>query len=99
MSKHTPGKWEAEEIGVTDAGDAGIPVFDIVAGGMKRIATVAGEEDAHLVAAAPDLLFELEGIVAFSDGFGLYGNGPAAQELRKWIAGARTAIARATGAA
>ena len=54
-----------------------------------------------LQAAQPDreekLLFELEGIVAFSDGFGLYGDGPAAKELRKWIAGARAAIASMKG--
>jgi hypothetical protein len=39
------------------------------------------------------LLFELEGLVHFADGFGIYGEGPAAKELRKWIEGARAAIA------
>jgi hypothetical protein len=55
--------------------------------------------NARLVAAAPRLLFELQGLVHFADGFGVRGEGPAADELSKWVAGARAAIAKATGGA
>lgn len=56
------------------------------------------EANARLIAAAPDMLFELEGIVAFADGFGCYSSdGPIGKELRKWIEGARAAITKAKG--
>lgn len=61
------------------------------------IPEMENEAHARLIAAAPDLLFELEGLLHFSDGFGVYGENPAAVELRKWIAGARRAVAKATG--
>lgn len=42
----------------------------------------------------PDLLSELEGIVHFADGFHCYHDqGPLGIELRRWIEGARSAIA------
>ena len=56
------------------------------------------EANARLIAAAPDLLFELQGLVHFADGYGVSGRGPVAAELAKWIAGAKAAIAKATEA-
>lgn len=49
----------------------------------------------QLLAAAPRLAFELEGILAFSDGFGVYGENAAAVELRRWLEGARAALEKA----
>lgn len=54
--------------------------------------------NARLIAAAPDLLRELEGVVHFADGFACYySDGPAGRALREWINGARAAIAKAEG--
>lgn len=109
-AKHTPGSWTAlpEEVDRPY-----IRIRGTRLGGRYKVANVLTPDhegvhereavetraNARLIAAAPDLLFELEGLVNFSDAFGLYGNDPLAVELRKWIAGARAAIAKATGEA
>lgn len=53
--------------------------------------------NARLIAAAPEMLEALEGIVHFTDGFGFYRTqSPAGKALEQWIEGARAAIAKAT---
>lgn len=109
-SKHTPGPWEVKPLtGANDKGHGYIfaqgdelvasvlaatnadPVF-----GTERI--IRGQANAHLIAAAPELLEALEGVVHFADGFGMYHTeSPAGIALRDWINGAHAAIAKATG--
>lgn len=99
MSTHTPGPWFTSRPHGTiyiEARLRGSTLQEVAAVGPTETPEQQ-EANARLIAAAPDLLFELEGLVHFSDGFGLYGEGPAAVELRKWVEGARTAIAKATG--
>jgi len=60
---------------------------------------ITGEANFNLAAAAPDLLFELDVLVHFSDGFGIRGDGPVARELARWVEGARAAIDKARGTA
>lgn len=94
MSSFTPGPWHAIK--------ASHGVVDVFDNDEHDIVTLFGcnrEANARLIAAAPDLLFELEGLVHFADGFGVFSDNPAAVELRKWIEGARAAIAKATGEA
>lgn len=60
--KHTPGPWEACERG--DYGDDGI----VILGDDMRIAVVNRDEDAALIAAAPELLEALH-VVGMSAGW------------------------------
>ena len=63
----TPLPWQSEQIGVTDAGPNGIDVFDLgpcdKEGAMRvRVATVAGDDAAYIVAACnayPELVAAL----------------------------------------
>lgn len=73
------------------------PVIRAYRVGHRDARHAAAELALQADAMKAELLFELEGLVHFSDGFGLYGDGPAAKELRRWVYGARAAIAKATG--
>lgn len=87
MSKHTPGPWRADEF---PSGGWWISVDDSPHAG-KGVGSVHRYEDAHLIAAAPELLAALESLV-----FGLE-HAPNADALT-WagaIIGARDAIAKA----
>lgn len=59
---HTPGKWEAVQIGDT-GGENPVDVYEVIADGRKRVAEYVGDADARLIAAAPDLLEALESMV------------------------------------
>lgn len=103
MSKCTPGPWKfgkelsahsGEWLISYDAGDRG----QGIAIAETRAATGSELANARLISAAPELLQELEGIIAFTDGFAMYHtDSPAGHGLRAWINGARAAIAKATG--
>lgn len=87
MSTHTPGPWAAAPIG---SGRWAITVSqmrneDVGAAGF-------GKADAHLIAAAPELLYALEALLAVTDEYDL----PLSDPER--IA-ARAAIAKARGEA
>lgn len=53
--KHTPGKWEAVEVGVSDL-ENGVAICEVIADGRKLVCECAYEADAKLMAAAPELL-------------------------------------------
>jgi ParB-like chromosome segregation protein Spo0J len=86
---HTPGKWEAFCVGSSSAGDDGVGVYEIVAGGHRRVAEYLTAADAALCAAAPDLLAVAQMVLD-----GATDSTPAAL-----IALAEQAVAKATGAA
>jgi hypothetical protein len=98
MSKHTLGPWEIG--GVFD--NDGIPEIVIIhkaAAGNLGVATALGglraqEANAHLIAAAPDLLEALKAIVKSLDDQDDEGLIEHAQQMID----ARAAIAKATGA-
>jgi hypothetical protein len=89
---HTPGKWEAFCVGSSSAGDDGVGVYEIVAGGHRRVAEYLTAADANLCAAAPDLLAALQEVLAHTPE-------PSAGDAKAIIARARAAIAKATEAA
>ena len=60
---HTPGKWVAEQVG-SSGHENPTDVFEVVADGYVRVCEFAGEADARLIAAAPDLLEVLKLIAA-----------------------------------
>lgn len=62
--KHTPGPWMAECVGSGGAHDNPTDVYAIVAGreGYKLVAEFTTDDDAHLIAAAPDLLEALRAL-------------------------------------
>jgi hypothetical protein len=95
-TKHTPGPWEAVEVGMSNAGPNGIPVYEVMGGyGTVRVAEHLYEGDARLCAAAPELLEALRDfLLAASPGAkAAQWRALSAQATRK----ARAAIARATG--
>lgn len=62
-SKHTPGEWRAEFVGMSSAGDDGVDVYEVIellADGYVRVAEHLTEADARLIAAAPELLKALQ---------------------------------------
>lgn len=79
--KHTPGPWK---IGPTLTTLSGANLCDIIGGG-KTVADCVFEEDARLIAAAPELLHELYAAAAQIEALG----GDARTQ--------RAAIAKATG--
>ena len=94
---HTPGPWTLRRMHTGG--------FDIMDWRNRDVATVYGggvetesrEANARLIAAAPDLLEALDGIIHFSDGFDFYRTqSPAGKALEEWIGAAREAIAKAT---
>lgn len=83
MSKHTPGPWSHDGDGEILAQDNVIVVYSH--GGQRAVQT---DEDANLIAAAPDLLEALEGIISAIGGWG---------SDRSKLDAARAAIAKARG--
>lgn len=79
MNKHTPGPW-------SEPGTFGATRFE-VQGGNRRVAVVDTIEDARLIAAAPELLDALEGLL----------NALPSATTHPAIAQARAAIRKATG--
>lgn len=62
---HTPGKWIAERVGVGSLGgpdDVEVDVYVVRA--HAPVCEYVGENDARLIAAAPDLLEALKGMVS-----------------------------------
>jgi len=95
--KHSPGKWEAELVGNTSAGDNGREVYEIT-NGYQRIAEYVEEQDANLIAAAPELLAAL---IRAIEGAGFYVSGPCDPRAAEngepaWVCNARAVIAEAT---
>lgn len=66
---HTPGPWEAVNIGMANPShNTYVEVYDIMAG-YERLTTVAGTDNAKLVAAAPELLNALLEISRTTKGY------------------------------
>ena len=93
MSKHTPGPWEVEQDGpwtLVRGRDPELPSDDIPG---PLVCTPADngytQANAHLIAAAPDLLAALKEIVA--------GISVGTDPDHPWIKEARAAIAKAEG--
>lgn len=95
MSKHTPGPWEVGEFSdflgydcMTAGVRAGPVYLDGADYGQKRVHPMTDDQkermmaDAHLIAAAPDLLGALKHMIIQPD---------------EWLCEARVAIARAEG--
>lgn len=101
MSKHTPGPWrperDAEELRVYGQRDCLIACV-----GNAYSHPADDEANAHVIAAAPDLLEALKGLVADTEEYVRINNlyteegGPAIHN--HWMVIARAAIAKATGA-
>lgn len=93
MSKHTPGTWQA--INWTYHSTSTVVVDDpSVVTGKRVIAECATEEDARLIAAAPDLLEALQTLLEEGE-FTDYPN------TKQWqaVQAARAAIAKVKGGA
>lgn len=108
MSEHTPGPWfvhDFSEICLEQAPQVGDVTVScdhpatITVARMGRALTATIEEaraNARLIAAAPDLLEAMEGIVHFSDAVA-YREDILSVSLRQWIDAGRSAIAKAEG--
>lgn len=92
---HTPGKWEALQVGDT-GGENPVDVYEVVADGRKRVAEYVTDADARLIAAAPDLLEAARKIVAYADSEP--DGGDTVEIHRANIERARTAIKKARAA-
>jgi hypothetical protein len=91
-SKHTPGPWR-------DGQDGNMRVYgpDGMGEHSGLIAVVyKGRANAQLIAAAPDLLEAMKGIVHFSDAVA-FRTDPLSKALRQWIYAGEAAIAKAEG--
>lgn len=65
QTKHTPGPWEAVEVGQGGPADAPMPIYEIHAGGGRAIvAEYVDERNAHLIVAAPDLYDALQELLS-----------------------------------
>jgi hypothetical protein len=93
-AKHTPGPWEHD-----DSTGVGVPLatgtqwFDVL--GASEVATAQDYANARLIAAAPDLLEALRGVL---DHFDPYAT-PGCEENEQAYETARDAIRKATGEA
>ena len=85
--------WIAVEVGVSDMGPNGVPVYAVFTDDSQRcIADAVLEKDAKLIAAAPDLLSALRDLLTFAQPH-------FSDETQRAVTeNARAAIARATGA-
>lgn len=97
MSKHTPGPWTAHmskyREGVLVV-QAGMPSMRILADfGTNDALDEIDHANAHLIAAAPDLLAELETLCNLLDGCGI----ELPPEIECQVSFARAAISKATG--
>lgn len=98
-AQHTPGPWSVDPIDDLDAHILGKPngfCADIIAD-VKSFDLDEGQANARLIAAAPDLLEALKGAVDAADAF--EAGVPLSTSFEDWLASARAAIAKATGAA
>lgn len=89
-TKHTPGPWELNSIGPDEDKDICFvvwPHLDSIKSRHNRIADVKGTANAHLIAAAPELLAALKRLVSSPHGEMAAGD----------ITIAETAIAKAEG--
>ena len=103
-NKHTPGPWTVDDDENIMAMDGALAIAVIMLaedfpcisgdddGEARERLQIECEANADLIAAAPDLLAALQGLMAFAPAASL----TAGPELSAWIA-ARAAIARATG--
>jgi len=98
MSKHTPGPWIAEEIGMSSAGDNAVPIYDVIAGMRNRVCEYASEADARLIAAAPELLAIVSKLALLREGLD-NGNSSAEDAAARLAAAAASVVAKATGGA
>lgn len=100
-AKHTPGPWVLDDRGckyiVSKAGD-GYITRDVCRMDGSTMASVAQTANAHLIAAAPELLEALEKLAVLADAFSVsgvyFGEIP---EHSQAIDAAYTAIAKAKG--
>ena len=83
MSKHTPGPWTA----IPDTQDGSRENWYVLTDKEDALSLGLSEPDAHLIAAAPDLLAALKEIVA--------GISVGTNPDHPWIKEARAAIAKA----
>lgn len=98
QAKHTPGPWHAKEL----SEPMGIEISNAATGAhVCYVRDLFGDVDdvqrvnARLIAAAPDLLAELQ---SFVDRWGKYPKPPTGDDLKIYLDNARAAVARATGA-
>ena len=94
MSKHTLGPWDA----IPDSSEDGTGDWYIVAPDEDVITLGLSEPDARLIAAAPDLLALVRDIRNLDHVRLAHGDEALLEDLRKWKAEARAAIAKAEGA-
>ena len=93
---HTPGTWQAVEVGQGGPADAPMPSYEIHADGRAVVAEFVDERNARLIAAAPELLAALQQLVAaveWSERKEPHNLSTLGRSLKK----ARAAIARASG--
>lgn len=112
--KHTPGPWAVVDVrakgalvyfridaGESRVGFAGTYLVDRVGNKTKAVADEEAEANAHLIAAAPDLLEALDAaqlaLAAVADAAAQEGFGQLADLIDGCMVNARTAIARARG--
>ncbi|WP_164145894.1 hypothetical protein [Stenotrophomonas maltophilia] len=102
MSKHAPGPWIAYEIAPDDPEWGACEIWpaendrENEEGTVKPVATmVMGVDNARLIAAAPELLAELEMLSNIVEGCGM----ATMPEVECRLVFARAAIAKATGGA
>lgn len=93
MNQHTPGPWTIENHGstyiISKPGD-GYITRDVCRMDGSTMSAFAQKANAHLIAAAPDLLEALQEIISAADGDGW-------SQLDAGFSKARAAIARARG--
>ena len=91
MTEYTPGKWA---IGYDNTGNGGFCEWWNVEADDEHIAKVAGEANARLIAAAPDML---EALVAALAPFNEPTRNPSGNPVGEpsWCAKARAALAKA----
>lgn len=97
---HTPGPWRAVQEALHTLGD-----YDVMAAGGRFVAACGhadvAKENAQLIAAAPDLLAALYGLVelsSFTDAlYALAAHDPEESQRKQRMANALTAIAKAEG--
>ena len=93
-TKHTPGPWMFD---ATLKGDGSFGGSYIVSNNAKKtwpLAEVYREDNARLIAAAPELLEAINGLMKI---FSSVTQGQEAELRAEWLPKARAAIAKATG--
>ena len=105
MSKHTPGPWEVVNNPPNEDGSTATSIYgsdqyvaDVYCGyaGSKNMPNAEAAANARLIAAAPELLEALDGMIQVYGGDRDW-NGPKHSTELELIAMARAAIAKATG--